>query len=303
MVGIFSWIKNHKLICVLIVIIIYLLGKNSIFLPRTYLTSSSNGGINLSSSSKMSALPSVGGSNLVDMIPLSESAPNANIKDRLVIKNSYLSLQVSKVTEVQKQVIQKAEELGGYMVNSSIDNPSDVASATVIVRIPSKQFESALQYYRSLSIKVVSENLQGYDVTDQYTDFAAQLKTYEKTKVIFEGMLDKATNVQDILQIQREIINIQASIDSIKGQQDYLKKNAEMAKITLYLSTDELALPYAPTETWRPKVIFKQAVRSLVGTLRNIGSLIIWVGVYSVLLVPIILIIIFIRRRIQVKKF
>jgi len=278
-------------------IIIYLLAKNSIFLPRTYLNSSSNQGNSVSSLQKMAPLPYVGGGNLNDIMPPSESAPNANIKNRLVITNSYLSLQVSKVAAVQKQVIKKAEELGGYMVNSSIENPSDVASATVTVRIPSKQLENALQYYRSLSIKVISENLQGDDVTDQYVDFAAQLKTYEKTKTIFEQMLDKAINVQDILQIQREIINVQASIDSIKGQMDYLKKNAEMAKITLYLSTDELALPYAPTDTWRPSVIFKQAVRSLVGTVRRIGSLAIWIGVYAIIWVPILLIVLYIRRK------
>jgi len=278
-------------------IIIYLLAKNSIFLPRTYLNSSSNQGNSVSSLQKMAPLPYVGGGNLNDIMPPSESAPNANIKNRLVITNSYLSLQVSKVAAVQKQVIKKAEELGGYMVNSSIENPSDVASATVTVRIPSKQLENALQYYRSLSIKVISENLQGDDVTDQYVDFAAQLKTYEKTKAIFEQMLDKAINVQDILQIQREIINVQASIDSIKGQQDYLEKNAEMAKITLYLSTDELALPYAPTDTWRPSVIFKQAVRSLVGTVRRIGSLAIWIGVYAIIWVPILLIVLYIRRK------
>ena len=278
-------------------IIIYLLAKNSIFLPRTYLNSSSNQGNSVSSLQKMAALPYVSGGNLNDIMPPSESAPNANIKNRLVITNSYLSLQVSKVAVVQKQVIKKAEELGGYMVNSSIENPSDVASATVTVRIPSKQLENALQYYRSLSIKVISENLQGDDVTDQYVDFAAQLKTYEKTKTIFEQMLDKATNIQDILEVQREIINVQSSIDSIKGQMDYLKKNAEMAKITLYLSTDELALPYAPTDTWRPSVIFKQAVRSLVGTVRRIGSLAIWIGVYAIIWVPILLIVLYIRRK------
>ena len=278
-------------------IIIYLLAKNSIFLPRTYLNSSSNQGNSVSSLQKMAPLPYVGGGNLNDIMPPSESAPNANIKNRLVITNSYLSLQVSKVAVVQKQVIKKAEELGGYMVNSSIENPSDVASAIVTVRIPSKQLENALQYYRSLSIKVISENLQGDDVTDQYVDFAAQLKTYEKTKTIFEQMLDKATNIQDILEVQREIINVQSSIDSIKGQMDYLKKNAEMAKITLYLSTDELALPYAPTDTWRPSVIFKQAVRSLVGTVRRIGSLAIWIGVYAIIWVPILLIVLYIRRK------
>lgn len=299
---IFSWIKNHKLACFLIVIILYLFGKDSLPSLQDYSISSSSRGINTFSSAKMGALPAAVSNDFSnEMMPLPESAPNANIEDRMVVTDSYLSLQVLKVADVQKQIIQKAEELGGYMVNSSIENPSDVASATVIVRIPSKQLESALQYYRSLSIKVISENLQGYDVTDQYVDYAAQLKTYEKTKIIFEGMLDKAINVQDILQIQREIINVQSSIDSIKGQQDYLKKNSEMAKITAYLSTDELALPYAPTETWRPNVIFKQAVRSLVGTLRKIGSLTIWIFVYLVILVPIFLIVLFVRR-IQAKK-
>ena len=115
-------------------------------------------------------------------------------------------------------------------------------------------------------------------------------------------MFNKAINVQDILQIQQEIINIQASIDSIKGQQDYLVKNAEMAKITLYLSTDELALPYAPTNAWRPNAIFKQAVRSLVGALRGIGTLTIWVVVFSVILAPIFFIFLFIKRRTRSKK-
>ena len=55
----------------------------------------------------------------------------------------------------------------------------------------------------------------------------------------------------------------QSQIDSYKGQQDALKKNAQLAKLTIYLSTDEIALPYAPSETFRPQIIFKLAVRGI----------------------------------------
>ena len=99
--------------------------------------------------------------------------------------------------------------------------------------------------------------------------------------------------------MQRELINLQSQIDSIKGQQQYLEKTAELAKISLHLSTDEFSLPYAPTETFRPVVIFKQAVRSLVGTLRWVAKTAIWVGVYGFVIVPIGLVIYFVRNRLR----
>ena len=279
-----TWIKTHKLLCFLLAVILFLLLKNSSFETYSKAVSRSYPIANMSA-------PRPAG---VDMVP--ESAPVANVKDRLVIKDSYLSLQVSNVVDTQKKVIKKAEELGGYMVSSTITNPSDAATATVIVRIPAKKLDSALEYYRSTGIKVVSENLQGDDVTDQYVDLETQLKTYEKTKAKFEEIFDRATLTQDILQIQREIINVQASIDSIKGQQDYLKKSAEMVKITVYLATDELALPYAPSQGWRPDVIFKQAARSVVGVIMMIGTLVIWIAVFGVIWVPALLIFFLVKR-------
>jgi hypothetical protein len=291
MKGIVVWIKSHKLLCFLVVVILYLLSKNSPALSR------SSSVPRLSQSSEMLFSAKSPASQDLNIGVVNESAPVASVKDRLVMKDSYLSLQVLKVNDVQKAIIKKAEELEGYMVSSLVTDPSDVASATVIVRIPAKKLESALEYYRSLSLKVVSENLQGQDVTDQYVDLDTQLKIYEKTKVKFEEIFDRAVLVQDIIEIQREIINVQTSIDSIKGQQDYLVKNAAMAKITVYLSTDELALPYAPSGSWRPGVIFKQAARAVAVVILGLGTLIIWIAVFSVIWVPVLLIYRYIQKR------
>ena len=183
------------------------------------------------------------------------------------------------------------------MVNSNLNNPQDAATATVTVRVPSAKLQAALQTFRGLGVKVVSENLSGQDVTDEFVDNEARLAILEKTKAKFEEILDNAINVQDILTVQREIINLQSQIDAVKGQQNYLEKSAQMAKLTIYLSTDELALPYAPSETWRPAVIFKQAVRSLLGSARKLGTLVIWLAVYSIIWLPILLLIYFLKKR------
>jgi len=244
---------------------------------------------------------SIGGSKSVSSLALPQAqapAPATTaVTDRMVIKESNLSLLVNKVADSQKKILQKVRETGGFMVSVSLSNPQEEATSTVIVRVPVKKLDQALDYFRSLAVKIVSENLQGEDVTDQYVDLQARLNTLDKTKTKFEQLLDRATLVQDILDVQRELINVQSQIDAVKGQQQYLEKNAQMTKIIIYLSTDELSLPYAPSEAWRPQVIFKQAIRSMVGTLRSLGTLAIWMIVYAIVWIPILLIIIVLRRR------
>ena len=240
-------------------------------------------------------LPVYGGRE-VSFFP--EPAPAPEAKERLVIKESTLSLLVKNVIEAQKEISQKAQELGGYLVQSNVSHPqeTEATSGWITVRVPQEKLEEALNYFRGLAVKVVSETISGRDVTDEYVDIDARLATLLKTKAKFEEILAKAQNVQEILEVRRELINLQQQVDNLKGRQNYLEKNAQVSRVTIYLATDELALPYVPAETWRPQVIFKQAVRSLISTLRKLGNLIIWLGVYSVVWLPILVIYLVVKR-------
>lgn len=284
-----GWIKKNKILSLLVIVILFLLLRNSVD-NKLYFPA-------LKKAVDYSASRSTGFGVAEDSFSSYNSAPNLNVKDRMVVKESSMSLLVSDVTNTQKLLIKKAEEIGGYMINSNLQNPEEAASASIILRIPVDKLDETLAYFRTLAVKVVSENLQGTDITDQYVDIKARMDTLLKTKKKFEDILDKAVQVQDILTVQRELINLQSQIDSLQGQEDYLKKSTQASKITIYLSTDELSLPYAPTESWRPNVIFKEAVRSLIGAFRQIGTLIIWIIVFSVIWVPLLILFLFIKNR------
>ncbi len=233
-----------------------------------------------------------------DFSPIQENVPPVpDVKIRMVVNDSYLSLLVNNVEETQNKIIDSTKRFGGYMVENNLTNPQDAATGTTVVRVPSTDLQQALEQFRSFSVKVITENLTGQDVTDQFVDNQAQLDTLTKTKAKFEDILEKASKVSDILEVQREIINVQSQIDSVKGQQQYLQKTAQMAKITIYLSTDELALPYSPTQSWRPGVIFKEAVRSIIGHIRQLGTVLIWVAVYSVVWIPLLAIVLILKKR------
>jgi len=289
----FVLVKRNWQVAVIAILVVLLFSKQTPTASSSVLQrygSSLTGEMDLSSSSVKSVLPRTGGG----------IAPAPDVEDRLVVRNSQLSLLVKDVRQSQKAVVEKAQETGGYMVDSQISSPQGVDSGSVTVRVPENKLDDVLEHFRNLGIRVVSENLVGRDVTDEYVDVQSRLETLYKTKVKFEGILDKAEKIQDILQVQRELVNLQVQIDRLKGQQQYLEKTAQWSKVTVYLSTDELALPYAPTQPWRPKAIFKRATRSLIGTGRSLGTLTIWLGVYSVVWLPVLGVIYFFKRK---KKF
>jgi len=286
-----GWIKRNKLSFLLLLVVVYLVVKQSSGVrPLSQPAMLSIGGAGEESVALKSA-PSVS-----SLLPSRNYTPTTET-DRLVVQESNLSLVVKNVRESSDKATDWAKSVGGYMVSSSLSQPEEAPYAYVVLRIPAKDLKPAIEYFRSLAIKVSSENLLGTDVTDEYIDIDSRLDTLNKTKAKFEEILSKATAVQDILTVQRELINLQDQIDSLKGRQQYLEKTAELAKISLHLSTDEFSLPYAPSQPFRPAAIFKQAVRSLVGTLRGGAKLLIWVGVYSPIWLLILGIIWFFKHR------
>ncbi len=297
-----DWVKNHKLTIVLLLVAVYLgikpvssfLGINSYQSRLTPSMGSASMPADVQYGADVSGKAMFGG---VSALQTNSYAPTPEITNRMVIQNSNMSLLVKDVVDVRKKIIGFAESNGGYMVDSVTSNPQDAPTSTVTVRLPSDKLDQALDLFRGLSIKVVSENLVGRDVTDQYVDIDARVETLERTKGKMESILAQASQISDLTTVTREIISLQNQIDALKGAQKSLSENAKMAKVTVYLSTDEIALPYAPSETFRPGVIFKLAVRSMVSHLRSVASLVIWVVVYSVIWIPVLVVGYFLNRK------
>jgi hypothetical protein len=223
-----------------------------------------------------------------DIFPPPEpEVPPTDQTDRLVIRETTMSMVVKNVIDAVKGIQSAAEQRGGFLISSHVSKPEEGGNGSISVRVPENKRSEALDEFRRMGFRVVDEQVSGRDVTDEYVDLDARLATLSKTKQKFEDIFDKATQIQDLLNVQREIINLQSQIDSVKGQQQYLSQSAKLSKITVFLSTDEFSLPYAPAEPWRPQAVFKLAVRSLVANLRNVGTFVIWIAVYAIIWGPI----------------
>lgn len=283
------FLKKHVLVIVLGAVVVFLLvQRNGFSGTRTFNSTASydmgDSAIMESAQFSKKASPSRSSSSIVAPIAQGESV-NPNQSDRKVVKNATMSLLVNDVRSAMKQISQQVSAAGGFIVSSNLSSPEEAASATISVRVPTDQLESILGQLRGMSVKVVQESVSGYDVTDQFTDSQARLKTLNDTKAKFEAMLASANTVDEILRVQQSIIQVQDQIDAIQGQLQYLENTSKTSLITIYLSTDELALPYAPSDAWRPQVVFKTAVRSLLLSLRGVANAVIWLAVYSPIII------------------
>lgn len=296
-----NFIKKHWAVILLVLVLLNslknnFLGNTNLSAPQSYTESY---GVAMDSAGTFSALPSLNAPSISRKA--SQVAPSDST-DRLVITDTSLSLHVKDVSQTINSIQQETQKLGGFLVNSHLSKPEFAASGNITIRIPSDKLSQALEVFRGLAVKVVSESVVGTDVTDQYEDLDARLAVLYKTKAKFESIMDQAVQIQDLLNVQRELVSLQSQIDSVVGQQQYYKKSADLSKVVIYLSTDDLSLPYAPTGEWRPLVVFKTAVRSLLQTLRGFGNLVIWLGVYSIIIVPLYLLFKFIKKKIQSKQ-
>ena len=294
-------LKRHWLVLLLILIILYLLAGRNLgynLQRQSYSTSYEYAPkVNAPAGLADMALGIGGGGSNYSPSYYPQESVDISATDRKIVEESYLSLKVKNVSESLISIKQQTQFLGGFMVNMYLNRPEESTNGNITIRVPTEKSDEMLAFLRQNSLKVVNENIQGRDVTDQYKDIDSRLRILESNLRKMEQLMAQTDDIDQILRIQNQIFSLQDQVDSYKGQLNYLEDVSNSVKITIYLSTDEYSLPYIPDTGWRPNVIFKEAVRSLVINLRGLGSSVIWLGVYSVIWLPALALLIFVKRK------
>lgn len=207
--------------------------------------------------------------------------------DRLVIKTAQMSIQVEKVREAETLVRAQVQELGGYIVQTQTYGADEYASITIVFRVPSAQFDNALNGVKGIAQKVVSQSLGGEDVTEEFVDLESRLRNLEATRTRLLDLLEKATKVEDALQVNQALTDVQGQIEQIQGRMKYLQQSAAMSTITVEMSPVPTT-PIVSEEGWQPEQVFRRALRGLLefgqGLVEILIVLLVWSPVWLIAL-------------------
>jgi hypothetical protein len=209
---------------------------------------------------------------------MSDSSYNSTVVDeeRMIVRNGEMDLVVKDIDQAIGDITEMVSAFGGYVVSSYIYGEEEEMRGWISFRVPDDDFEAAMSTLRDMSVKVNSESTSSQDVTEDYIDLQARLSNAEATEQQYLALLDKATDVQDILDIYNYLTRIRQEIEQIKGQIQYLEQTTSTSLISVYLEPEEAVV----SDGWNALEVLKAAARGLVTAGKVLGTIAIWLLIF-----------------------
>ncbi len=196
------------------------------------------------------------------------AAPNGNggdqdksdiASDRMLMRNASLSLIVKTPAQTMEQIVQLAQSAGGFLVTSNVNGGADAISASLTIRVPAAKFDDIRAQIRKLGLRVESESIEAQDVSRQYVDQEARLRNLRAQEQQYLGILRKAANVKDTLEVSDKLNEVRGTIEEKQAEFDALTKQVETVAINITLRAEADAQVFGLN--WRPLYQLKIAAR------------------------------------------
>jgi hypothetical protein len=163
--------------------------------------------------------------------------------DRKIIRNADITIEVPSTTEAQHRVTSIAEAHGGFVVTSEAKQrqSNDPAQRTLdiklVVRVPSNQFGNAFDEIKKLAGNTPAEQVTSQDVTEDFIDLEARIKTQKALEVQFLEIMRQAHKIEDALEVQRQIAEVRTEIEKLEGRKRFLENRASLSTINVNIQT------------------------------------------------------------------
>jgi hypothetical protein len=163
--------------------------------------------------------------------PPSPTAVNAREQadDREIIRHASMELESKRPAESARQVESIVRGAGGR-VEESTDH--EAKRVWMVLRVPANTLDAVLDSVGRLG-KVKDRQISAVDVTAQTTDLEARLQNQIAVRDRLRQYLARASAVQDVIAVERELARVQTDIDLLEGQLRALRSNVAMSRVAL----------------------------------------------------------------------
>lgn len=158
----------------------------------------------------------------------------ASTEERMISFTADFRITVKDVEESRKKIKSLTKEWKGFVTKDS--------STVSIVRIPSESLENFLAAIRQIG-SVESEDITGLDITDDYKDNLIKLESFQRIKTKYQALINKATNVQDLLSIERELERVNVEIERLEGHKRSSEMQTKYSTVYVYLTPKKILGP------------------------------------------------------------
>ncbi len=161
-------------------------------------------------------------------------AASSEVKmERKLTKEGTLVWETSDIRKTHAGIIERAKKLNGYLSNDNQVRDEYQIRTNMELRIPSDQFDAFIADMEKDVQKFDEKNIKVVDVTEEYIDVTARIKTKKELEQHYYDLLKQTKNVSEVLQVEEQLNNVRTDIESAEGRLKYLNDRVSMSVLNL----------------------------------------------------------------------
>lgn len=167
----------------------------------------------------------------------SGSGGSETIIEPKIIKNANLRFETSDLsqsyTDIQKAIIKYKASIQNDVTGKN----SNSVYRDLTIRVPNTAFDAFITDIGKGVSHFDRKEISSEDVTEEYIDIESRINTKKTLEKRYLDLLNKATKVSEILEIEKGLATVREEIESIEGRLKYLQSRIAMSTITIDMYT------------------------------------------------------------------
>lgn len=164
--------------------------------------------------------------------PTTEEKNNETV-ERKLIKEGRIEFETDNLNTIRRTIFEAVNKHKGYVSSDQEFKSPGRKSNTVVIRVPADNFDNLLSDATKGIERFESKEINVNDVTEEFLDIQARVKTKKELELRYIDLLKQAKNVTEILEIEKQIGQLRSEIESIEGRLKYLQNRVSFSTLTM----------------------------------------------------------------------
>lgn len=153
--------------------------------------------------------------------------------NRQIIRNATIRFRVADYRASEKRITAVVGRYSGQVASSAESRTGDALSNDMVLRIPAGRLDAFLVDLLTESIYTETKTLTAEDITKQYVDTEARIRSKKATETRYLQLLNKARTVQEVMAVEEQLRQMREEIEVQQAELRDLKNDVALSTVTL----------------------------------------------------------------------
>lgn len=153
---------------------------------------------------------------------------------RDIIYTASIAVEVNDVAEATREASRIMQGFGGLLFGQETTGGNE-ARTVLVFRVLPEDFSQALDALGSIGT-VRNQQVSADDVTERVVDLQSRITTAEASVERLRGLLENATNINDIADLENQLLQRETNLETLRGQLRTIQDRVDLATITLTIT-------------------------------------------------------------------